>query len=270
MNALPVPSSEYFPKLYRDANSLEFVALTNKLDSIYCGMATDVKNLRRLRRIEMLTRPFIDAYGHQVSANILPADSDRQAASKAYYATRSWGNRGTWLNDAKAKVDAVALGNSTLLTGDIYAISDSIIVGGLPTEPTSNYWSTIGINLTSPTGYYFDTDTDDIIMTSDDGTKNSVIGTDGVEDWGPDIMASPYFVGSGDPNLGDDIVGSGTEIQIPGNVYINVDNPFLTAEQIAQIVASLDYVTVPAYFRVFLCYLNDQGNPVIYAGGQIG
>jgi hypothetical protein len=270
MNALPIPSAEYFPKLYRDANDPQFVALTDKLDSIYGGMADDIKNFRRLRRIEMLTRPFADGYGHQVSANILSSDSDRQARSKAYYATRSWGNRGTWLYDAKSKVDAIAGGNSSLLTAIGFATSDTILVGGLVTEPTDNYWSTLGINLTSPEGYYFDTDTDLILMDSDDGSSNTVLGTDGVEDFGPDLMAGPYFVGSGDPDLGMDLVGSGTEIQIPGNVYINVDNPFLTAEQIAQIVASLDYTTVPAYFRVFLCYLNDQGNPVVYAGGQIG
>lgn len=267
MPALPIPTAQYFERIYRDAGAPEFIALTDKLDEVFTGIEDDLKNFRRLRRIEMLTRPFIDAYGHQVSANILAADTDRQAASKAYYATRSWGSRGTWINDAKQKIDAVALGNATLLSSSV--TSDSIICGGLDIE-LGTYWSTIGINLVSSAGYYFDTDTDDIIMTSDDGSKNAIIGTDGVDDWGPDIMASPYYTSGGDPDLGDDIVGAGTEIQIPGNVYINVDNPFLTTEQITQIVDSIKDVTCPAYFRVFLCYLNDQGNPVVYAGGQIG
>lgn len=267
MAGLPVPSKAYFPRIFQDANDPSFVAMTAKMDSIFTGLCSDVRNYRRHQRIEMAPRGIVEAFGHQVSANIFPQDSDAIAVQKAYYATRLYGNRGTWLQDCKIKIDAVAGGNSVLLGPMV--VSDAILMGGTPIEQSSSYNFTLGTDVTVAEGYY-DTPLDFILSGIDDGTDNAILGSDGVNVYGPDLLGSPYFPSTGDADLGIDLTGSGLEIQLPGNVYIDVDNPFLTADQISQIVISIQKTTCPAYFRVFLCSVDSYGNPIVYSGGIIG
>ena len=71
-----------------------------------------------------------------------------------------------------------------------------------------------------------------------------------------------------DPLLGIGLLGDFTEWEIPGNVYIDVDNAGLTAEQVAQLVLDLASDVVPAYVRVFLGY-TVAGAFSVYAGGII-
>lgn len=74
------------------------------------------------------------------------------------------------------------------------------------------------------------------------------------------------FGGDGiDDELGMDFIGVGTEIEIAGNIYIDVDNASLTTEQIDQLVAELENNVVPAYYRIFLGYINVSDEFVTYA-----
>lgn len=77
------------------------------------------------------------------------------------------------------------------------------------------------------------------------------LGTDGIDD-----------------NLGLDLIGVGDEVEIAGNIYIDVDNDSLTTEEVEQIKLSLDDV-VPAYYKVFLGYINLSGQFIVYPNGII-
>jgi len=67
-----------------------------------------------------------------------------------------------------------------------------------------------------------------------------------------------------DDDLGLLLIGDGTELEVAGNIYIDVDNNSLTATEIQQIVDELSKDIVPAYFRVFLGYINGSGIFVVY------
>lgn len=71
-----------------------------------------------------------------------------------------------------------------------------------------------------------------------------------------------------DAELGLDLIGAGTEIEIPGNIYINVDNDSLTNDQINQIKLSIVDI-VPAYYIVYLGYLDINDDFVVYVNGII-
>jgi len=102
-------------------------------------------------------------------------------------------------------------------------------------------------------------DSDDWILTGDGvievGTSWALL-YDGVTD--------PY---------GLSLIGAGTEIEIQGNIYINchygITASTLTAAQIADIVAQIEFDIVPAYMIIYLGYLDGTGAFINYAGGTI-
>lgn len=67
-----------------------------------------------------------------------------------------------------------------------------------------------------------------------------------------------------DEELGMDFIGEGTEVEIAGNIYIDVDNNALTTEQISQLVAELSTDVAPAYYRLFLGYINISDEFITY------
>jgi len=76
-----------------------------------------------------------------------------------------------------------------------------------------------------------------------------------------------------DDLLGTWEVGDFTEYVIAGNIYIDlhegVFTPVLTAAQIEQIVNEIATDIVPAYFAIYLGYINVTGQFVVYSGGII-
>lgn len=88
------------------------------------------------------------------------------------------------------------------------------------------------------------------IITGDGNTPSAyywgTIGGDGVDD-----------------ELGLGLIGAGDEVEVAGNVYIDTDNNSLTSGQLDQIEASIED-SVPAYFRVFLGYIDGTGTFVEY------
>lgn len=76
-----------------------------------------------------------------------------------------------------------------------------------------------------------------------------------------------------DDSLGIDLIGEGTEINIAGNIYIDchegINVATLTAETIAKIVDEIKDDIVPAYYRVYLGYINVSNQFIVYAGGVI-
>lgn len=113
------------------------------------------------------------------------------------------------------------------------------------------------------TGYnavrFITTDEDDWILCGDGslelGTSWAILGGDGT---------APY---------GMTLVGDGTEVEIWGNIYIDlhygIHTAVLSASQIEQIVADIARDIVPAYVRVYLGYVPTTGGFTTYSGGII-
>jgi hypothetical protein len=108
---------------------------------------------------------------------------------------------------------------------DLIAGGDSQIIQGV----TGDDWILVGDGLT-PSAYYW-----------------STMGCDGIDD-----------------NLGLSLIGEGIEIEISGNIYIDVDNNSLTADEIEQIVYELEKDIVPAYMKVFIGYIDGSGVFIVY------
>lgn len=82
----------------------------------------------------------------------------------------------------------------------------------------------------------------------------------------PDAFYWATFGGDGiDDELGMDFIGAGTEIEIAGNIYIDVDNDSLTPSEVALLVAELRTDVAPAYYRLFLGYIDISGDFIEYA-----
>jgi len=99
-------------------------------------------------------------------------------------------------------------------------------------------------------------DKDDWILVGDGLTPTAfywaALGVDGLDD-----------------ELGISLIGEGTEIEVGGNIYIDVDNSGLSTAEVDQIVLELSLDIVPAYFIVNIGYLDGTGAFIIYAGGVI-
>jgi len=107
---------------------------------------------------------------------------------------------------------------------DVIAGGDSTIVKA---TPDSADWIILGDG-NAPATYYW-----------------SSLGADGIDDF-----------------LGIDLYGDGYEVGVQGNIYINVDNAALTAEEQADIVILFE-IYGPAYFYIHIGYLSG-GNWVEY------
>lgn len=106
------------------------------------------------------------------------------------------------------------------------------------------------------------------------GGDSQVIKSTDSDDWimggdGVTIPTAFYWASMGsdgiDSDLGISLIGEGTEIEIAGNIYINVDNSSLTVNEIQQIVDELEDDIAPAYYRIFIGYLDLSGAFIVYA-----
>jgi len=102
---------------------------------------------------------------------------------------------------------------------------------------------------------------------------------DCVEMGGLDIEDSSVYWSTerGDDTMDSDLgtweLGFQTEYVVAGNIYIDchegVIGSTLSAAEIAEIVAEIETDVVPAYFRVYLCYIDALGVINVYPGGII-
>lgn len=93
-------------------------------------------------------------------------------------------------------------------------------------------------------------DQDDFILVGDGLTPTAyywaVMGCDGI-----------------DTDQGISLIGSGYEIEVAGNVFIDVDNNALTTDEQEEIELVMQDI-VPAYYRVHFGYINGSGQFVEY------
>lgn len=113
------------------------------------------------------------------------------------------------------------------------------------------------------------------------GLDAQIFTAAGQDDWilvGDGLTPTEFYwaaLGSDgiDDNLGISLIGEGTEIEVAGNIFIDahqgINVSTLTPDQINQIVQELKDDVVPAYYRVYIGYVNVSGQFVIYSGGTI-
>jgi hypothetical protein len=103
------------------------------------------------------------------------------------------------------------------------------------------------------------------------GDSQIVRGFEG-DDWilvGDGLTPSSFYWASMgcdgiDDDLGFAIIGEGDEIEISGNIYIDVDNNALNWQRRQKIVDVLESDIAPAYMKIFTGYINGSGIFKIY------
>lgn len=101
-----------------------------------------------------------------------------------------------------------------------------------------------------------------------DSSIVTVIGEDDFILTGDGTTPSAYYwatlgVNGIDNNLGCLLIGSGLEIEVAGNIYIDTDNDSLTAAEQEQIELDI-YDSVPAYYYTHIGYVDGTGEFVEY------
>lgn len=249
-SVFPIPSINFIPKFYQQGDNAGRDSFCDKLDSQLEDLENDLKDLKNQKDPARAKVDGLLAFGDWLAANIKSYDSERQRRVKIYYAVQRIKYRSTFDESIKIIIDNVCGGDSSLVT-------TNIIGGGLITDvdPTTGQ----KFYVVDGSDFLIDSLLSSITLT---GSAQWVVGGDGVSipsasDWGS-------VGGDGiDDDLGLDLLGEGTEIEIAGNIYINVDNDSLTLAQIEQLdIEVLD--ECPAYYRLFLGYLDSFGNFVTY------
>lgn len=188
-------------------------ALITKSDSDVLDWKEEILEIIFLKVAERCPSSFLNELGYMFSAGLLDFDTERTKRIKVYTAIQRHKKRGSWTNDAKALIDAIAGGNSSLVKN--YFDAEWIL------------WAKESSDLLDYT---------------------STLGEDGV-----------------DSDLGIDLCALYGEAEIAGIVWIDVDNDSLTAQEVENIVVSLNDVC-PAYFRVVLGYFDSiSGFWTVYA-----
>lgn len=206
---LPIPFEQYIPKGFkRDAKVLAFA---DHVDSVLTEILTETKNLNQMYDPVVTKEVLLDLLGEYIAAGIKNNDSEALKRSKIYNAVATHKKRGTFNDDMKIKIDAIAGGDSQIFRS---FEQDDWIITGDGTTPTAYYWA--------------------------------ALGSDGIDD-----------------GLGISIIGSGFEIEVAGNIYIDVDNAALTADEQESI--RLDLLdSVPHYMYTHIGYIGGTGAFIEY------
>jgi hypothetical protein len=197
----PYLSDKYFPQFFKRDTKL--AALTDLIDRYLGYWRDDLLGYETLIDPVRCPANLLNELGYFLNAGIFPQDDENQRRTKIAHAVSGHKRRGSFVYDAKPKIDAIAGGNSSIIHTS--GLDDFILVGD-GTEPTAFYWA--------------------------------ALGCDGLDD-----------------GLGISLVGAGTEMEVAGNVYIDVDNPTLTATEIQQLVDELEFDIAPVYYYVHLGYI---------------
>jgi hypothetical protein len=212
---LPLPIENNIPKILKDSlsESEDGQALIDFLNNFIQELNQEILEMYFFKMPERIPNTLLNELGYMLNAGIKSFDSERTKRKKIATAVRSHIYRGTWNNDVKQRVDAIAGGDSQIFTSTNSAAF--LNRGALSSEP-DNYWASLGTN--------------------------------GIDD-----------------NLGILNLGSFFESDIPGNIYIDVDNDSLTSDKVDQLVIDLKDDVLPAYMRIFLGYLDGAGQFQTYS-----
>ncbi len=138
---LPIPFERFIPKIYRRSSTL--IALADKADQQIQSLNDEIISVSTFIDPVRIPALVIDEMGFLLNAGFLGSDSIIIRRRKLANAIQGHKNRGTWNDDAKLRVDAFVGGDSQLISADVLTSDDSIVMGGVATEPDT-YWSIFG------------------------------------------------------------------------------------------------------------------------------
>lgn len=259
---LPIPFEKHIPSFFNRNKKL--TALSDKIDSDLQKWKEDIFNLNKMIDPPRIPEYLLNDIGNYLNAGLLNTDSSRTKHEKISTAVKGHKKRGLWNADAKLRIDSIAGGDSQIIRSQDSA--DWILLGHEANDP-DNFWAILGTDVIDTSEYVFDSPTDFILAETSDTSFNGTLGTDNIGDYGADLMGSQAGT-TGNIEFGIDLAGSGDEIEIAGNIYIDVDNKILTYDEVEQIKLSLADV-VPSYYRIFLGYFNISGQFIVYPNGII-
>lgn len=200
---LPIPVDSYIPRAFKRDSRV--AALSAKIQAHLEEWKADVLNFDSLIDPVRIKASLLDEMGYLLNAGIFVYDTNAQKVLKIHNAIAGHKKRGSWVYDAKPKIDAICGGDAKLVTA--IGLDD---------------WILVDDGVSFPSAYYY-----------------AALGCDGIDD-----------------DLGISLIGSGYEIEVAGNVYIDVDNPVLTATQIQQVVNALASDIAPGYYYVHIGYIS--------------
>lgn len=252
---------KYIPKFFNRDDKLQSFADAH--DNQVESARADLINFKNIS--SPVKTPFVDELAEYLNADIIQSDTQRNKREKIYGAIAGHKNRSLWNDHAKPIVDSIAGGDAVIIRS--LDSADWIMFGNESTDP-DNYWAVMGTDIIDTSEYVFESETDFILVEAGDTSSNGTLGEDGIGEYGADMFGSQ--VGTiGDMQQGIDLIGAGDEIELMGNIYVDVDNSILSYKEVEQIRESL-FDVVPAYFVVYLGYFNSNGQFVIYQNGIIG
>lgn len=131
------------PEIYKRIQQDSLDALVTKADEHITDWENDVKQIAWLLDPVRAPTKFLNELGNLVNAGILAGDSDSVKRSKIATAVESHRHRGSFVFDAKPKIDAIAGGDSS-----IYMVigTDEWIIVGDGSTPTAFYWAALGVD----------------------------------------------------------------------------------------------------------------------------
>jgi phage tail-like protein len=146
---LPIPSINYIPKIYRDANQSEMIALTNKIDDYVEYLFSDAMGLTDLLDPDKCPSNFLNNLGDYINAGILNSDSETTKRIKIYEAVATHKKRGSWVNHVKIIIDAITGYDARIFRGTDF--DDWILCGDGVIEAGSSF-AILGGDGTAPYG----------------------------------------------------------------------------------------------------------------------
>ena len=136
---LPIPFIDYIPKFFNRDNKL--TAMSDKSDEHLEEWKSDIKEIDTFKDAIRIDSNLINELGFLLSAGIKNQDSLRTKKEKVYKAIMGHKLRGTWNDDAKPKVDAIAGGDSQIV--QVIGADDFVLIGDGNT-PSGYFWSVLG------------------------------------------------------------------------------------------------------------------------------
>ena len=113
--SLPIPFKDFIPRIFWADGKSD--ALSNKADAHLAEWLSDVLDLKTLFDPVRCPARLLDELAHFLGTNLSGSADDDEKRQRIASSVADHKNRGSWINDAKAKIDAIAIGNSTLMTG---------------------------------------------------------------------------------------------------------------------------------------------------------
>ena len=238
----------YFPKVLVENVDDSGQALIDWLNTNIALWKNDIMEMRYLKVADRMPTKFLGLMNQYLEAGFIAGDSEDVKRKKIYNAIQQHKFRGTWENNVKILLDGITGYISSLYTDDDW---DSLWFGD-GTEDSTSYWNTWA-------GDGIDDDLGKLLVGDDENNIYGIVYID------LGIPISAHFFSTDSIVTGDGtyaatqysaVGGDGTQ----GSMYVSGDGVLPTAIQSLYDECDLNLQdVVPAYYRVFLGYEDNDG-----------